>query len=733
MSSNVACSQRLLRRVVCRAYNLAKFLRQSLTHMTTSRGPIGDELCAPPAGDRFDSWKEIAAYLNREVRTVQRWEKTESLPIHRLPHEKRGSVFAFRSELDEWMDERERRGLERVVPAQGPPELVGWPDLETIEETYEADARTSKSSLARVSFLGFALLVLLTCGLVSWRFIEARRTPPRHVGTFDSTRISRFTDTGKTKHAVITPDGKYVVRADQEHGKISFWVRQVATARDVQILPPSDQECWGITITPDSNYIYTVLNDRSGPIGELYEFPLLGGPLKKIVRDVDGPVSFSPDGKRIAYTRADPTRNPVQSYLLIANADGTDERALVTFEAPYGFSGGGPAWSPDSNAIAFGHISFFENKMHLMAADASTGKISQLSPHEWRAIGRVAWITGGNDLVVQATDFDASRQIWIVQRPKGNARRLTNDIGQYSIEDVSLTADSRTLLVVQDDIYSHIWVAGAGVPHQVSSGAGRHDGVAGLDWTSQNEIVYATAPLRASGELWIMDSNGSRARPLTANGAMNQYPAVSPDGHSVVFSSTARGNSNLWAVNTDGSGLKRLTSGNWEMSPSVSPDGKWIMYASAPSGNTEIQRIGWSEGEPKSVVTEPSFLPRISPNGKFVAYLQEEGESAQYLIRLIPFEGGNVIQTFRLPILSFSDFFTTPVQWAPDGKALTYVKTVSGVSNIWSQSLDRTAPKQITRYSSDQIFWFAWSRDGKHLVLARGNTVGDAVLLQEAP
>jgi Tol biopolymer transport system component len=334
---------------------------------------------------------------------------------------------------------------------------------------------------------------------------------------------------------------------------------------------------------------------------------------------------------------------------------------------------------------------------------------------------------------VQATDFDASRQIWIVQRPKGNARRLTNDLGQYSIEDVSLTADSRTLVVVQDDIYSHIWVAGAGMPHQVSSGAGRHDGVAGLDWTSQNEIVYAAAPLRAAGELWIMDSNGSRARPLTANGAENQYPAVSPDGHSVVFSSTASGNSNLWAVNTDGSGLKRLTSGNWEMSPSVSPDGKWIMYASAPSGNTEIQRIGWSESEPKSVVTEPSFLPRISPNGKFVAYLLEEGESAQYLIRLIPFEGGNVIQTFRLPILSFSDFFTTPVQWAPDGKALTYVKTVSGVSNIWSQSLDRTAPKQITQYNSDQIFWFAWSRDGKRLALARGNTVGDAILLQDAP
>src|ERR1700746_3918152 len=104
--------------------------------MKAAREPEQAQPTAKPANHRFDSWKEIAAYLNREVRTVQRWEKTESLPIHRLPHEKRGSVFAFRSELDEWMDERERHGLERVVPAEGPPKLVEL-DLGTIEETYE--------------------------------------------------------------------------------------------------------------------------------------------------------------------------------------------------------------------------------------------------------------------------------------------------------------------------------------------------------------------------------------------------------------------------------------------------------------------------------------------------------------------------------------------------------------------------------------------------------------------
>jgi hypothetical protein len=58
---------------------------------------------APESGDRLESWKEIAAHLKRDVSTAQRWEKKEGLPIHRLPHDKVGSVFAFRPELDAWV------------------------------------------------------------------------------------------------------------------------------------------------------------------------------------------------------------------------------------------------------------------------------------------------------------------------------------------------------------------------------------------------------------------------------------------------------------------------------------------------------------------------------------------------------------------------------------------------------------------------------------------------------
>src|SRR5262245_66529928 len=57
-------------------------------------------------GDRLDSWKAIAVYLNRSERTVRRWEENENLPVHRLIHDKRGSVYAYKQELNEWWERR---------------------------------------------------------------------------------------------------------------------------------------------------------------------------------------------------------------------------------------------------------------------------------------------------------------------------------------------------------------------------------------------------------------------------------------------------------------------------------------------------------------------------------------------------------------------------------------------------------------------------------------------------
>ena len=69
-----------------------------------------------PVEDRLDSWKEIASYVKRGVRTVQRWERDSGLPIHRLNRDKRSVVFAFRSEIDGWWSSQGAGDTEEEIP-----------------------------------------------------------------------------------------------------------------------------------------------------------------------------------------------------------------------------------------------------------------------------------------------------------------------------------------------------------------------------------------------------------------------------------------------------------------------------------------------------------------------------------------------------------------------------------------------------------------------------------------
>ena len=74
--------------------------------MSGATQPVRFEPRQPSAADRLDSWKEIAVYLKRSVRSVRRWESEEGLPVHRHQHQSSGTVYAFKAELDAWWANR---------------------------------------------------------------------------------------------------------------------------------------------------------------------------------------------------------------------------------------------------------------------------------------------------------------------------------------------------------------------------------------------------------------------------------------------------------------------------------------------------------------------------------------------------------------------------------------------------------------------------------------------------
>src|SRR5258706_5469258 len=113
-----------------------------------------------PAEDRLDSWKEIAAYLNRDVTTAQRWEKREGMPVHRHVHDKRGSVYAVGSELDAWLQSRKQR-------------LGEEDEGQTSEAPVEAEAALrQRAILSAPSWLAVAGVVVL--GLLAVAYFTFR-------------------------------------------------------------------------------------------------------------------------------------------------------------------------------------------------------------------------------------------------------------------------------------------------------------------------------------------------------------------------------------------------------------------------------------------------------------------------------------------------------------------------------------------------------------------------------
>src|SRR5438034_7004733 len=117
--------------------------------------------------DRLDSWKEIATYLRREVRTVQLWEKKEGLPVHRHFHQQLGSVYAFRSEIDRWRREisRHRSPLnECAAPAAGDRTSIRVLPLKNLQDNAAWDELCSMvtaktiTELQRLNPDGFAVV-----------------------------------------------------------------------------------------------------------------------------------------------------------------------------------------------------------------------------------------------------------------------------------------------------------------------------------------------------------------------------------------------------------------------------------------------------------------------------------------------------------------------------------------------------------------------------------------------
>jgi TolB protein len=447
--------------------------------------------------------------------------------------------------------------------------------------------------------------------------------------------------------------------------------------------------------------------------------PALGGVPTRLIGDVDSIISLSPDGSRMAFVR----NSEEESALIIASADGSNQRKLATRQITDYFKV--PAWSPDGKVIACSSGSGEPYDIHnsVIAVRVDDGTQSPLTPQKWAFTYAVQWLADGSGLLITARErHEAPDQVWHISCPGGAARRLTSDSKMY--RSISLTADSQTILAVQTELFSDIWVASdLKAPKKVTFVTGSYEKAC---YAPDGRIVYAS---QASGnwDIWIMNSDGSNPKQLTVDAGVNLHQTVSPDGRYIIFASNRAGVFNIWRMDSDGGNPVRLTNGSGEKFPCLSPDGKWIVYNSVASDQNlyALWKVSIEGGEPLRLTDSNSEHPAISPDGSQIAYFYSS--KGKYKIVVIPSAGGPPNRS--IDIAQTLDPMTH-VRWLPDGQSLTYAATRNDVCNIWMQSLAGGEPKQLTDFKVDGRFLFDWSRDGKQLVFTRRLWAADLVLLK---
>jgi eukaryotic-like serine/threonine-protein kinase len=570
--------------------------------------------------------------------------------------------------------------------------------------------------------------------LIFVAIILFQQRSPDHYGRYGRIGITRVTATGKIKAAAISPDGKYVAYAASEERGESLWLRQLATGTEVEVVATSACNYRGLTFSADGARIYYSKNEN-GRSPALYSKTLLGGTETRIVENVPGRGSLSPDGKSFALIR---TFASGESAVVVVQVEGSGERTLATRGHPAFFGSSntpkppavtppaaGPAWSPDGKTIACPAGDYRGYYGNIVTIPSAGGTPVALMTPKWWQVQALGWLSDGKGIVAQVVEeIGAPSQLRLVSYPTGEVHNITSDLNDYS--SISLTTDSSAMVTLQSTVVSELSMVSGGKAAEAkqihtATPLGAHMNV--LSWTQDGRVVYVS---RASGNenIWIAGPDGRQARQLTWFGRHNLQPQVCAGGQYIAFSSDRAGKLNIWRMSMDGTDWKRLTYGDVESRPACSPDGRWVFYTSHSATPKSIWKVPIDGGTPVRLIGTWAVSPTISPDGKMVAFRHWDDQLQHQRIAIIPSDVSDAPPRIL-------DFDADYARWTRDSRSLLYVSRESGVDNIWRRSIAGGTPEPLTDFTTGSILNFDWSHDGRQLACVRGYTRSDIVLIRE--
>jgi len=548
---------------------------------------------------------------------------------------------------------------------------------------------------------------------------------------FSSFSVTRLTSTGDIRNVAVSRDGKYLAYVTVSGSQEALFIRQITTRSTVQLVAPKTASLGSLAFSPDGLFVYYVQQVLQEE-GSYYQIPFLGGAPRLAASGVLSDVALSFDGNKIAYIGRLPGED--KPALLIAGIDEKAEapRALLKDVDPSAFDA--LAWSPGGQTLALleSHPDPSGLKTRLMTISISDGTRQALGASRWRsATGGLAWLPDGSGLMFNGQDRTGARpQVWYVSFPAGAARQVSNDLLEHYI-NLSVTGDGKAFVGILIDVVSNLWTASKGEDkseRQVTTG--RSDGMHGFAWMVDGRLVYASY-VTGYHQLWITGAQGGAPRQLTADPKYHVTPTVCRGADRAFYISDASGSLQLWSVGIEDGQVKQETNAETPFfRADCAPDGSWLAGLTAPKGvaawdesKGKLTRLDRASGQMRVLFDGNAWAPRISPDGKHIAFLYQQTNGGAPRVGIVSAAGGPLEKSLQVPQTASSI-----IVWAPDGHAVDYLDHGGNSENVWAQPLDGGKPKQLTHFAEGSIWNMAWSRDGKTLALARGSFTSDAVM-----
>jgi Tol biopolymer transport system component len=668
---------------------------------------------------RLDSWKEIAAYLNRDVTTVQRWEKREGMPVHRHLHDRMGSVYAFRADLDAWARERNLRPTPER-PERGNDIFSSTP----IVPSERAAAPTLLNKRKLLVPLALAVALALAIGGFLW----FEHTDYFWRSPIADAQFQPVTDfDGVEQAAAVSRDGHFVAFLSDRDGQMDVWITQVGSGQFHNLTHGTAPELVNPSVrtlgfSPDGSLVTFWVRrrgqkqDASSDDISIWAVPTLGGQAQPYL---EGAAEFdwSLDGTRLAYHTTGPG-----DPLFLSDA-GMRSIGQPIFTAPAGLHSHFPLWAPDKKFIYLVQGSL-PDKLDIWRIIPAGGVPEKITSHSGR-VSHPVFLDRRTLLYLASNPDGSGPSLYSIDVERRIPHRLTSGVDRYT--SLAASADGRRVVLTLANPKKTLWrlqISGSPSPLSAPVRIPLTTSAGFSPRLGPNYLLYVSAT-STSDSIWKL-ANGSGAELWSGEGArIFGGPAISSDGRYVAFSVRQRGETLLYVMQSDGTNAQVVTDSlKLQGSPAWAPDGQSILSAAEDNGVPHLFRVPVHGGSPTGFLPEYSVDPTWSPDGRIVLYSGPD-IGTTFSVRAVTAEAA----AHPLPELTLTRG-ARRLAFLPVGQALVFLRGEIQHKDLWLIDLHTGDERQLTSLGPDfEIGDFDISPDGREVVLERVQEHSDIVLL----